>query len=133
MDQNELEKFKRHCGGATELTLINEETGNIDKFLLKPLGASSLMEFMPIYQEFTKMRQGRNVEELSDKEKEDMFTNLPIDLFKQLSLMCIKTVKASYPDLSDDVIEGFVAKNFGQLSPIVLKINSYAPSKMEKK
>ena len=127
MDE-EINKFKRHCGESTKLVLTGAD-GKEDFFELYPLGASELMGFMPIYQYFTKINKDKVPgAKITKEDSLKAFTNMPVDIFKSLSEMCKKTIKKSYPKLDDEVIDVFVGKNFNQLMPIVLALNSYTKS-----
>jgi len=116
--KEEIEKFEKHLGMAQE-TKIGEDT-----FYFLPLYAEDIPSLLRVIQQFTaKVKPGQEEKWLEALDKET--AEILVELNK-------KTVKISYPKLSDEKINRFVSANFISLTIALFNINDLGAKKIGK-
>lgn len=89
--------------------------------MLKPLNPSYLPKLFKVANAF------KGVKKVSGESDEDyssrMLSVLTEEVVKDLSDMCLATIKKSVKDLKDEDAEGFVTSQFMTLFPAVIELN----------
>lgn len=118
---DELEKFKRHMNLPVEIELDNQD-GTKDKFKIMPLTNVDLIGFINLCGKMSKYFGT----EKKPEEVNDAMSKVPTELWDSLFFYLKKSVRGAYPELTDDVLDGFITKNFLMLYPKIVEINSQA-------
>jgi hypothetical protein len=100
MEQAELDKWNRHIGMPAEFDFDG------DKFSFVPLSMEDIGELLSVGGEFSKGLQTP-------------------EAISRASALAYKMVKASYPELSEDTLKAFVAKNLPRLISILFELNNF--------
>jgi len=102
MEENEiLAKFRRHTGKSVKFKVKNEQ-GDEDEFELLPMNVEEFAQFIVIAEELNKDTSKSMAKEL-------------ITLYKDL-------IKRSYPNLPEDVVDGFLINNFESIMDTLQKL-----------
>lgn len=118
-NMNDLEKFKRHMNLPVEIELDNLD-GSKDKFKIMPLTNIDLIGFMNLCGKMAKyFGKDKTKEELNES-----MNAVPTELWDNLFYYLKKSVRGAYPNITEDVLDGFITKNFVMLYPKIVEVNS---------
>lgn len=93
-----------------------DNNGKEETILLKPLPLSNIPNLFKIMNEIQKHTIDKQVDVLGVLSSDKDTTLLIMDVIKA-------TVKKSYPELEDNLVDEFVAVNMFQLLPLVIEVN----------
>lgn len=111
----ELEKFKRYIGKPIEIELEAED-GTKEIFELKPLPLKMIPEMLLIGKSFAKVPM--------DAPGEKFLECLDEDTTDRMRRLVEETLKRSYPELPQDLLDQFGAHNFMPLVSKIFEINN---------
>ena len=110
MDENELKKWERHIGKPQEFEFEDNE-GNKDKFLLKPLPIEFIGDLLYVSNAMLELSQGKD-------------ENLEKGMAKAQKLI-METLKSSYPEILEEILLGFAKRHFMDLINAIFEINQF--------
>ena len=111
----EFEKFKKYINEPTELKLKALD-GTTEIFELKPLPLPNICDILIIGKVFAKIPK--------DSPEEEFLELLDEDTIKRMIKLVKKTLEISYPNLPEDIRDGFASRNFLELIMKIFEINS---------
>jgi len=116
----DIEKFKRYIGQSSTLELEAED-GTKETFELKPLPFEYVSELLMIGKTFAKIPASEKGEEIP---AEKFLEILDQETIERMQKIVKATLKASYPELPEDVMNAFATRNFLPLVTKIFEINS---------
>ena len=115
ISEEELKKFEKHMGLAQEFKIGD------DVFHFKPLTARYIPDLLRVIQKFSDIKEGEEGKWLQTMDE---------DTSNRLIKLIEKMVQLSYPNLTEEQIDSFVASNFIALSTALLQINDLGAKKL---
>ena len=121
----DVEKFKKYIGQPASLELEADD-GTKETFELKPLPFEYVSELLMIGKAFAKIPT--EIDTATGKEKE-----IPAEKFleildegtiQRMQKLVKATLKSSYPELPEEIIDGFATRNFLTIVTKIFEINS---------
>jgi hypothetical protein len=113
-----MNKFEAHINPNKTLKL-KRENGEEDTFTLQPLPYKYLPK---IFQLFNKLKDLDGVGEEETNKFFEVFDKETIELLQEL---CFETMKRSYPEEKDNVLQDFVTSNLFEIFPVIIEVNSF--------
>lgn len=118
ISNEEIEKFERHLGKATEIKI------GTDTFNLFPLDVEDLPDLLKILQKFTGIKEG---------EEEKWLERMDEETTQRLGRLIIKTLKISYPKMDENKLKRFASVNFIPMVVALFQINTMGAEKADAK
>jgi hypothetical protein len=93
-----------------------DNAGKEESILLKPLPVANIPELFKIVAEIQRFTTAGTTDVLSVLSSDADTAKLIVNVVRA-------SVKKSYPEMSDDVLDDFVSMNMFQLLPLVIEVN----------
>lgn len=110
MNEEEIKKWERHIAKPMEFVFEDEE-GNKDKFLLKPLTIEDMGDLYYVSTASVELSKG-NRQDLNE-------------MTERASKLILKTLRLSYPDIPEETLEGFAKSHFAELTNAIFQVNRF--------
>lgn len=124
-----IDAMRRHLAKPGILKLKNED-GTEDEIEMKPLGTRYFPEFWGIFEGFAsidpKALSGEN-----DMDFKKIFEALDKHRIKVVGELITKSMKSTYPDAKNEVVDAFISKNFFELMMLLIEVNLPAVDEQE--
>ena len=113
MNEKMIEAAKRHLARPMKMVL-EDETGNKDEFLIKPLEADDIPEFLEASSIFV---------DATESNPTAWLKSLTKDKALKLIRVAKRSIQLSYPEWDESTVNSFVASNLMPILEIVFQIN----------
>lgn len=113
-----MDILKRHLGRPGTLELKCKD-GSIDKIEINLLPVKLIPEFYSLFEGFGEINKDDSSSFFKAFNKESMET---------LSLLMKETLKVSYPEADDDLLDKFIVSNYFELMNKIFEVNMPTPT-----
>jgi len=112
-----MNKFEEHIN-PTQTLKLKRANGEEDTFTIHPLTYKYLPKI------FNLLNKLKDLDGLEEDNTSKFFEVFDEPTIMSLQELCLATMKISYPEEKEEVLQSFVTSNLFEIFPIVIEVNS---------